>query len=34
VKYRAEQMAAEPARSVLNAFGVRGLPTYVILVPE
>jgi thiol:disulfide interchange protein len=33
VKYRAEQMAAEPARSVLNAFGVRGLPTYVILVP-
>lgn len=34
VKYRAEQMGEEPARSVLNTFDVRGLPTYVILVPK
>jgi thiol:disulfide interchange protein len=34
VKYRAERMGDPPARPVLDAFEVRGLPTYVILVPE
>lgn len=31
VKYAAERPAQEPTRTVLQAFGARGLPTYVIL---
>ncbi len=33
VKYHAEKPAEEPAKSVLEQFGVRGLPTYIILSP-
>lgn len=34
VKYQAEKPGEEPAKSVLEYFGVRGLPTYVILSPS
>lgn len=33
VKFQAEQPSAQPTRDVLDAFGVWGLPTYVILSP-
>lgn len=33
LKYQAERPADEPAASVLRYFGVRGLPTFVILSP-
>ncbi len=33
VKYQAEQPGASPAREVLDAFGVPGLPTYAVLEP-
>ncbi|MDZ4200084.1 MAG: cytochrome c biogenesis protein CcdA [Kiritimatiellia bacterium] len=34
VQYQAERTGEEPARTVLEKFGVRGLPTYAILVPK
>jgi thiol:disulfide interchange protein len=34
VKYQAEQPNKPPAKDVLDAFKVIGLPTYVILVPK
>lgn len=34
LKYRAENPRDPATRTVLNAFGVLGLPTYVVLVPE
>ncbi len=34
VRYEAEQPNDSPAREVLNQFGVIGLPTYVVLLPQ
>lgn len=34
VRYNAEKPNDSPAREVLNQFGVIGLPTYVVLLPE
>lgn len=34
VRYEAEKPNESPAKEVLNQFGVMGLPTYVVLVPE
>ncbi|HLH53428.1 MAG TPA: cytochrome c biogenesis protein CcdA [Verrucomicrobiae bacterium] len=34
VRYEAEKPNESPAREVLNQFGVMGLPTYVVLLPE
>lgn len=34
VKYQAEDMTAEPAKSILEHFDVRGLPTYIFLEPK
>ncbi len=34
IHYRAEQPEAEPARAILKAFDVRGLPTYLVLRPR
>jgi thiol:disulfide interchange protein DsbD len=34
VRYDAEKPNESPAREVLNQFGVMGLPTYVVLLPE
>ena len=34
VRYDAEKPNDSPAREVLNQFGVLGLPTYVVLLPE
>jgi thiol:disulfide interchange protein DsbD len=34
VRYAAERPNESPAREVLNQFGVIGLPTYVVLLPE
>lgn len=34
VRYSAEKPNESPAREVLNQFGVMGLPTYVVLVPD
>lgn len=34
VKFRAEDMAAEHTKPVLDRYGVMGLPTYVVLLPR
>jgi len=34
VRYDAEKPNESPAKDILNQFGVIGLPTYVVLVPE
>ena len=34
VKYQAEQLDEEPARSIMTRFDAVGLPTYVILHPK
>jgi thiol:disulfide interchange protein len=34
VRYEAEKPNDSPAKEVLNQFGVIGLPTYVVLMPE
>jgi thiol:disulfide interchange protein DsbD len=34
LKYQAENPSAADTKAVLDHFGVRGLPTYVVLVPE
>jgi thiol:disulfide interchange protein len=34
VKYQAEDLDAEPAKSLLTKFKAVGLPTYVIVAPK
>ena len=34
IKYQAEQLDEEPARSIMARFDAVGLPTYVILLPK
>jgi thiol:disulfide interchange protein len=34
LKYQAEQPSAPATKPVLDYFGVRGLPTYVVLMPR
>lgn len=34
VKYQAEDMSVEPTKSILDHYGVRGLPTYVFVEPK
>lgn len=34
VKYKAENLKESPTKEILDYFGVIGLPTYVVLVPE
>jgi thioredoxin:protein disulfide reductase len=34
LRYEAEKPNDSPAREVLNRFGVMGLPTYVVMMPE
>jgi thiol:disulfide interchange protein len=34
VKFQAEDMSAEPTRSILEHYSVKGLPTYIFLAPK